>query len=316
MKKIFSLLFLMTLVGMLMGGCAPEQKKTEDSGESKTKTEQTAVFPLKVKDASGNEVTIEKKPKRIVSIIPSNTETAYALGLGKEVVGVSDFDNYPSDVKNKEKIGGMEFNVEKILSLKPDLVLTHESIIKSAADLHKQLEDAGIPVVVVNDAQSFDKVYQSIELIGTATGEKVKADQLIDGMKKKIAGIEKKAEGIKEQKKVLFEVSPAPEIYTTGKNTFMDEMTGIIHAKNAAGDQNGWVKLDQEAMIKHNPDVIITTYGGSKQVLDRKGWQDVNAVKTKQVFDVNTDLLTRSGPRLAEGVEELAKTVYPETFKK
>ena len=100
----------------------------------------------------------------------------------------------------------------------------------------------------------------------------------------------------------------------------MDEMISIINAENIANDQEGWIKIDQEAMIKRNPDVIITTYGfyvknPVEKVLSRKGWENVNAIKNKQVIDVDSDRVTRSGPRIVEGVEDLAKAVYPEVFK-
>ena len=116
------------------------------------------------------------------------------------------------------------------------------------------------------------------------------------------------------------EIAPAPDIYTTGNNTFMDEMLKVINADNVAGDQQGWIKVDQEAIIQKNPDVIITTYGyyvkdPAQQVLSRKGWENLNAVKNKQVIDVNSDLVDRPGPRVVEGVEALAKAIYPEVFK-
>jgi len=119
---------------------------------------------------------------------------------------------------------------------------------------------------------------------------------------------------------VFVEVSPAPEIYTAGKNTFINEMLELIGAKNAAGDMEGWAKVDQEAIVERNPDVVVTTYGyytenAVELVLGRQGWENVKAVKGKQVFDVHSDLVTRSGPRLAEGAEELAKAIYPDVFK-
>jgi iron complex transport system substrate-binding protein len=217
-------------------------------------------------------------------------------------------------------MSGQNFNVEKIIALKPDLVLAHASSAKTSAAGLTQLKNAGIQVLVVNDAQNFDQVYDSINMIGKATGETEKAAEIIKGMKEKLAEIKDKAKNIKEKKKVFVEVSPSPEIYTTGKNTFMDEMLKTINAENIASDQAGWIKIDQEAMIKRNPDVIITTYGfyvknPTEQVLKRKGWENVNAVKNKQVFDVNSDQVTRPGPRIVEGVEDLAKAIYPEVFK-
>jgi iron complex transport system substrate-binding protein len=139
-------------------------------------------------------------------------------------------------------------------------------------------------------------------------------------MKDKLAVIQEKAKEVKAKKKVLVEVSPAPEIYTAGKNTFMDEMLTMIKADNIANDQNGWIKINEEAMVKRNPDVIVTTYGyyvknPAEKVLNEKGWENVNAVKNKQVIDVNADKVNRPGPRIVEGVEDLAKAIYPDVFK-
>ncbi len=323
MKKLYSLLFSMLLAAGILSGCgdsAAEPEKDNGSSTEQTETEtEKAEFPVTITDAAGEEVVIEEKPEKIVSLIPSNTETAFALGLGEEVVGVSDFDNYPEETADKEKIGGMEFNVEKIISLAPDLVLAHASSAHNATAGLQQLKDSGIAVLVVNDAQSFEQVYESIEMIGTASGAKEEAEEVIAGMKEKIEAIKEKAAAVTEKKKVFVEVSPAPEIYSPGKNTFMDEMLTMINAENIVKEE-GWPKVDPEAIIKENPDVIISTSGyrnedAVAEVLAREGWQDVNAVKNKQVFSVDSDTVSRSGPRLAEGVEEFAKAVYPDVFK-
>jgi len=321
MKKLYSLLLVVLLTVGVLAGCA--EKKDQVNEENKTSVEKKTAeitYPLTLTDATKTKVTIEKKPEKIVSLIPSNTEIVFALGLDKEVVGVTDFDNYPEAATKKEKIGGQEINLEKIISLKPDLVLAHASWASNSEAGLQQLKDAGIAVFVVNDAQNFDQVFDSIDMIGKATGETVKANEIISGMKEKLEDIKAKASEIKEKKKVLVEVSPAPEIYTSGKNTFMDQMLRLINAENIANDQEGWIKIDQEAMIKRNPDVIVTTYGyyvknPVDQVLTRKGWETVNAVKNKHVVDVDSDRVTRTGPRIVEGVEDLAKAVYPDIFK-
>lgn len=321
MKKWYSFLLLLLLSVGILAGCGEEQapEKENQAGEQVEQKEEQA-FPVTITDASDNEVVIEEKPEKIVSLIPSNTEIAFALGLGDEIVGVSDYDNYPEEVYEKEKIGSMEINVEKIISLAPDLVLAHASSAHNSSAGLQQLRDSGIAVVIVNDATSFNDVYKSIETIGKATGESEHAEKIINDMKAKITEIEEKAAGITEQKSVIVEVSPAPDLYVVGKNTFMDEMLTLIHAKNGVGDQEGWLNFDQESYIERNPDVIITTYGyytekAVESVLGREGWQDVSAVKNKQVIDVHSDLVTRSGPRLADGLEELAKAIYPEVFK-
>ncbi|MDZ5474206.1 ABC transporter substrate-binding protein [Bacillus sp. 31A1R] len=319
MKKFYSVLFLVLLSLGVLAGCG-ETKEIKEESKPATEEKVEAEFPVTIKDALDNDVVIEAKPEKIVSLIPSNTEIAFALGLNKEIVGVSDFDNYPEEATTKEKIGGMEFNLEKIISLNPDLVLAHASSAHNSTEGLQQLRDAGITVFVVQNAANFDEVYETIQVIGTVTGEKEEAEKIVANMKAKIDEIKTKAASIKEKKVVFVEVSPAPDIYTPGKNTFMDEMLTMVGAENAASDLEGWVKIDQEAMIERNPDVVLTTYGYYSedpvgQVLSREGWGNVTAVKEKQIFDVDSDMTSRSGPRLVEGVEAIAKAVYPEVFK-
>ncbi len=326
MKKLYSLMFALLLAIGLLAGCGDNADKPKENAGQEQNTEQEqqkeeAAFPVTIKDAIDNEVVIEAKPERIVSLIPSNTEIAFALGLGTEVVGVNDYDNYPEEVAEKEKVGGMEFNVEKIISLNPNLVLAHASSAHNSVEGLQQLRDAGIAVLVVNDAKNFEEVYDSINMIGTATGAKEEAEKIVSEMKTKLEEIKAKAQEIKDadRKKVFVEISPAPEIYAAGANTFINEMLEMLHADNVITEE-GWPKMDPEAIIKSNPDVIITTHGYYTEdpvanVVSRDGWQDISAVKNQQVFDVHSDKVTRTGPRLVEGVEELAKAIYPEVFK-
>src|SRR5699024_7325334 len=147
--------------GVLSGcGASSENEKVNDTDNDKTeKTEENADFPVTVTDANGDEVTIDEEPENIVSVIPSNTEIAFALGLGDQIVGVTDNDDYPKEVEDIDKVGGMELNVEKIISLDPQLVLAHQSNEEKGLE---QIKDAGIPVLVVGDDNSFDEVYDSL----------------------------------------------------------------------------------------------------------------------------------------------------------
>lgn len=320
MKKLTTLFFSLMLVIGLLAGCSAEKTAPTDKASEKQEVQNT-IFPVSIKDATGEEVKIDKQPERIVSLIPSNTEIAFALGLGEEVVGVSDFDNYPEAAAEKEKIGGMEFNVEKIISLKPDVVLAHESGGDAAKPGLEQIKNAGIPVLVIKDATNFEETYGSIEMIAKATGTEKEGKAIVQTMKDDLTEIQEQAKKIKEKKTVWVEVSPAPEIYTTGKGTFIDEMLKTINAKNAAGDQEGWIKVTEEEAVNYQPEVVITTYGyyvenTKEQVMNRSAWKDVPAVKNQQVFDVHSDKVTRPGPRLIEGVKELAKAIYPDVFTK
>lgn len=324
MFKQIRLLMLFMVLAVFLGACSGTADKNETKKEADTKQTETndhQGFPVTMQDARGKDITIETKPKKIVSLMPSNTEVLFALGLNEEIVGVTNLDNYPKEALEKEKVGDMNFNVEKVISLQPDVVFAHGSSMGSSPDAFKQLEDAGIKVFVIEDATSFEKVYHSISTMGTLTGKQAEAENIIKNMKAEVAEIEKKASSIKEKdrKVVWVEVSGEPEIYTTGKGTFMDEMLTIIGAKNAAGSEKGWVMMSEEKAVQLNPDVIVTTYGyydkeAAQKVLKRPAWQNVTAVKEKKIVDVNSDKVTRSGPRLTEGLQELAKAVYPEVY--
>jgi iron complex transport system substrate-binding protein len=239
------------------------------------------------------------------------------------MVGVSDYDNYPEEVEEIDKVGAMELNIEKIISLSPDLVLAHASALGSQEEALEQLRDADITVFVVADAQSVDETYKAMKAIGKITGAGDKADEIIADMKDGFAAIEEKTAEIKDKdrKTVFMETSPAPEIFTAGANTFWQELLDMVHADNAAGDEDGWAQLDPEAIVELNPDVILTTYGSFvdkpvEQVLEREGFGEVTAVKEKQVYDIQEDIVSRPGPRLVEGAEEIAKAVYPELYEK
>lgn len=318
MKKIWQFMLVFVLSFGLLIGCSADNTTNK---EKSTKTANEA-YPVTIKDATGKEVKIEKEPEKIVSLIPSNTEIAFALGLGDKIVGVTDYDTYPKEVEGIEKIGGLDVNVEKVIALKPDLVLAHASGMSTAEDGLNQMRESGITVLVVNEASSFDKVYDSIEMIGEATGKQKEAKDLVQSMKTKLKAIEEKAKQVENPKKVYVEVSPSPSIYTAGKNTFIDEFLTTIHAENVAKELEGWPQISEEKVIEWNPDTIITLYHGDMvekvdyKIENREAWSDITAVKEKQVVEVNSDLTSRPGPRLVEGVEEFANAVYPEIFAK
>nr|WP_156645365.1 ABC transporter substrate-binding protein [Lentibacillus sp. JNUCC-1] len=314
----------------LMAGCGSDdnQQNANNNAADQNNTEQTedngndeeeAAFPFTIEDASGEEVTVEAEPERIVSLIPSNTEIAFALGLDEEIVGVSDHDNYPEAVAEKEKVGGMELNIEAILALDPDLVLAE---VGNPEEAVKQLRDSGITVLVMPTGENFEEVYENIKTIGQATGQAEEANKIVINMQEELDTLKEKAEQIEEEdrKSVFIETSPSPEIYTGGKGTFYSELLDVINADNAAGEEEGWVMLDQEAIIALNPDVIITTYGDYveepiAEVKGRDGWDDVTAVQNDAIYDVNTDLVSRPGPRLVEGAKILGESIYPDVFK-
>ncbi len=321
MKKFWQLGFMLVMAFVLLVGCnqANTQKSATDKTEKATQSsDTTATYPMTVKDALGNDVVFKEAPKKIVSLIPSNTEILFALGLDDKIVGVSDNDDYPEAATKKEKVGGMEFNVEKVLSLKPDVVFAHESSAESVKAGLQQLRDAGINVFVVKNAANFEETYDTITQIGQITDQKEKADKIVADMKAKVKEVQEKVANVK-QRTAFVETSDEPEIYTAGKDTFMEEFFKLANIKNVVDDQSGWFKIDSEEIIKRNPDTIIVMYNYVPNIVEkvkkRQGFDSITAVKNNAVVQVDANLTSRTGPRLAEGLEEVAKAVYPEAFK-
>ncbi|TSB46868.1 ABC transporter substrate-binding protein [Alkalicoccobacillus porphyridii] len=306
-RRVLSIsMFVFLICGM--AGCVTDL--SNDTPESNS----SSAYPIEQTDAIGSDFVLENEPKRIVSLIPSNTEIIYALEAGGMLVGRSDFDDYPEEVLDVQSIGGMEFDVEQIIKLEPDLILAHESGIGQAEDPLNQLNEAGYPVYVVEDAQTLDAVYDSIQSIAGLINRNEEAVQLIEEMQDELAQLSAITErSEEEQKSTWIEISPQP-IYVAGKQTFIDELLQRIHALNAAEDVIGWTEVSEEAGVTYNPDVIISTYGGTEDISNRPAWQQVQAIKEDQIYDIDPNVVSRPGPRLVEGARTLAEMIYPEDF--
>lgn len=258
--------------------------------------------------------TTNKVPNRIISLIPSNTEILYELGVGDHVVGVSTVDDYPKEVRHKTQFDAMKLNKEALIKAQPDLILAHESQKASQEKVLKSLENSGIKVVYVKDAQSLNEMYQSFEQIGQATNKEKEAQTLVKETKANVEKVVNKAKSRKEQPKVFIEIASEPEIYTVGKQTFMNDMLTKLKAKNVFDDHKGWPTVSKEDIIKKNPDVMLTTSGISTKeyqslVQQRSGFEDINAVKKQRVEALNDDLLSRPGPRIDEAMKKLSDAI-------
>ncbi|WP_053020780.1 ABC transporter substrate-binding protein [Staphylococcus haemolyticus] len=258
----------------------------------------------------------EHSYKRIVSLMPSNTEILYELGLGKDIVGVSTVDDYPKDVKKgKKQFDTMNLNKEALLKVKPDLILAHESQKGTSKKVLDSLEKNGVKVVYVKDAQSLDQTYETFKQIGKVTGREHEANELVDETKHNVEKVIKSVPRHHRSQSVFMEVSSKPEIYTAGKHTFFDDMLPQLDAKNSFSNIEGWKPVDKEGIIKKNPDILISTEGLSKSdyykvIKKRDGFRQIKAVKNGRIETVNGDEISRPGPRIDEGLKQLRDAIY------
>jgi len=255
-------------------------------------------------------LTCAELPQRIVSLAPANTEILYALNLGDKLVGVSSYCNYPPPCANKEKVGDFSNpNIEKIVALKPDLIL--------AAGLEQdpavaKLKKLGFTVYVI-DPQDFSQLFDSITRIGELTGTGSVALILNQSIKARIAKLRQAlGTSVTEPLKIFIEISVQP-LMTASRYTFLDEMINLLRAKNVAGDlPRPYCRISEEIVIRQNPDHIILTSPHSRSYFTaNKAWSKTTAVQQNHLIDtVDPDLLLRPGPRLIDGLEQLAEVIY------
>ncbi|MEY8595278.1 ABC transporter substrate-binding protein [Staphylococcus hominis] len=301
-KKLWIILFTLVLV---LAACGQNQS-SEKGHHSTHSTEQETM------DHNDNIHTYH----RIISLIPSNTEILYRLGLGKNIIGVSTVDDYPKNVKKgKQQFDAMNLNKEALLKAKPDLILAHESQKSSAKKTLDSLADSGVKVVYVKDAQSLNQVYDSFEQVGKVTHHEKEAKQLVKETKDNVQKVIESIPAHHKKQSVFIEVSSKPEIYTAGKETFFNDMIEKLDTKNVFSNVSGWKAVDKESIIRKNPDILISTEGISKEeyyevIKERDGFSEVNAVKNERVETVNGDEISRPGPRIDEGMKELRDAIY------
>lgn len=268
-------------------------------------------------DDIGREVSIDRVPQRIVSHVPSITETLFALGLGDRLVGVSDYCDYPEEAKLKPSIGDY-FNpsLEPIVALEPDLVLTdgHSESIKG-------LEALGITFFVI-DPKDIDGILKDIELLGKITGVEKEARALVSEMNGSLAQIASRAEDAPRVRVFyVFDATDLNNPWTAGPGSFVDALITMAGGENiAAQSQGAWVQFSIEQLVSANPEIIMvdTIHGtaiiSEEELRAHPAWREITAVKQGKIYMVNGDLVNRSGPRIIQGLEEIARAIHPELF--
>lgn len=266
-----------------------------------------------VEDQTGRRVDIPEHPQRLISLAPSITETLFALGLGESVVGDTDYCEYPPEAKLKPHVGAiLNPNLEKIVALKPDLVLgSPEANRRETADRLAQL---GIPVYGVT-AHSVDDMLHSIENLGRVLGHEADSKNLAANLRQRIDAVEKRVAPLRRPK-VLFVVWYRP-LTTAGPNTFISDVIqragGASITENLLGE---WPHLSLEEALRRDPDVILFPRAESfSPQLDEfqqlPGWRDLRAVKNRQMFFIS-DAIIRPSPRLVDALEEVARALHPQ----
>lgn len=334
MKK-FTLAFLLilALVSTSILGCQNKDRELELEQEV-TQTHQlllaalgieeitpesiAVTIPGSVTDDLDRTVTIDKVPQRILSLAPNCTEILYALGLGDRVVGRTDYCDYPEEVKDKPSVGSTYpgFNIEDIVALEPDLVLS------VPGDIVTEVENAGLTIIVTK-AENISDILKNIALIGGITDKAEEAATLIDELEERLVEVVAKTGLAAERPTVFYEVDASydeDKPWTTGGDTFQNDLIRLAGGRNIATARSGWYQASIEEILDTDPDIIILEdyqWGvTAESVAARSNWATLTAVVEGKVYPITTPNITsRQGPRIIDGLEVIAEIIHPELFE-
>jgi iron complex transport system substrate-binding protein len=311
-RRRFLHLVLATLACLLGAACSSGGSSTHSTSSA------AAGFPVTLTDDEGVPVTLDHAPRRIITFAPSITEILFALGAGDRLVGVSGkYDNYPPAAKRIAQVGGSgEFgvdpNIEKVVALHADLFLT----IPGGDSWKKRLRDLDVPVFTIH-ASTLPDALHDIETVGRITGTLGRARRVVARMRSHERLIEN---SVAQLPKVtcFFEDGYGPPLYTVGPGSFIyDLLQRAGCSPVTSGAHTAYPQWSVEAVVHEDPNAYLVDSESATSISDvihRPGFDALTAVRQGRVYLVNGDLVVRSGPRVVDGLAELAKDLHPEAF--
>jgi len=267
-------------------------------------------------DDLGRKIYLAKTPVRIVSLAPSVTEMLFAIGAGEQVVGVTQFCDYPLEAQTRPKVGYTHPNLESIIALQPDLVVASREFIR--ADVLGKFEQLKVPVFIL-EARTIEDVLSHIQTLGRMLDRGVAANQVAVDMRRRIDEIRVRLNGVSPLRS-LYVINSQPLI-TVGPGSFIHQLIELAGGINiAAGATAPYPRLNMEAVIKEDPEVIVFPSGNAEGIPESdqqlwRRWNMLSAVRQERMYTISSNLLNRPGPRIVQGVEQLAKILHPEVFK-
>jgi iron complex transport system substrate-binding protein len=296
------------------GAGLPSADATVSASSAPTLGVEPLRYPLTLQDDEGNVVILDRAPTRIVSLTPASTETLFALGAGDLVVGGSEGDDYPAAAKNLPKVAkytGVE--IEKVVALTPDLVIAGGNRFTPTPDIEK-LRSLGIQVLVVY-APSVDGVLKDIDLIGRAAGKVEAATSMVASLRSRIRSIAEAAQAVGPRQRVFYELDATKEIYGPAPKSFLAEMIVMAGGDPITTGNEAIFAISLERLVAADPQVIIlgdAAYGTTAEIVAaRPGWENMTAVRQGAIRPVNDVIVSRPGPRIADGLAALALAINP-----
>jgi iron complex transport system substrate-binding protein len=261
-------------------------------------------------DEMGRKVVVPDHPHRVICLMPTVTDTVFALGAGDDVVAISDYTKYPAEALKKPSIGDLiKPSIETILSLQPDLVIGMQP--KGPMEVTDQLERAGIPIFLVSP-HGIAGIFHSVETIGMALNRMQQADALVHSLQQRVDAVRARVKG-----------QPVPSVFmpiwydpitTIGKNAFITEIIEAAGGHSVTDDLGTeWPQISMEVVLERTPDALLLVRGGKTtlQVLqNRPGWSSMAAIKARRAYYVD-GRINFASPVAIDALEDLAKQFHP-----
>ncbi len=276
------------------------------SSPTLAKTLKPAAFPITLTGDDGVRVTISRPPQRIVSLTPGTTEMLFAIGAGPRVVGDTTSCDYPEAAKRIAKIGGFTPIYEKVVASRPDLVIADSVAVSSAADRLRALH---LTVLTIKPL-SIAAVEADMKLLGKATGTTAGATAAIGVMESKLRTATSLVHTDPRRPRTLSVVGYNP-LWVAGGGTFIDDAIQRAGGVNVAADVHGYAQYSEEQLLARAPEAILAGMADQRQILGKPAFRAVPAVRLRRMISIDSHLIERPGPRLADGVLELARALHP-----
>lgn len=261
-------------------------------------------FPRWVTDFAGNRLVLPRRPERIVSLTPGTTEALFAIGAGRQVVGVTSYCDYPPEAQKLPKVGDVRTNVEAVVARRPDLVVADGVLNRRFIPALQRLK---LPLLIVAPKNWLD-VARMIRLLGEATGHEQQAEMLARQFEKAEQEARRHSRNT-SRPTVLFtlNIEPLP-MWVAGRDLFVNDMIHLAGGVNVAADGGvNYYTLSAEAVLRQDPDIIVTTTPQERlsPLYNHPVLKRLKAVETGRVYSVDSNLFVRPTPRLLKGLEQL-----------
>ncbi len=297
-RIIFALAFV---VLALLPACSPRREGAQPAAPAETR---------EVADESGRRVRVPIRLTRVVTLAPNLTEIVYAVGAGDLLVGNTTFCDYPAEAKQVTKVGDtLQPNIERIIALRPEVIFV--STASQLETFTRQLDERGISVFVT-DPHDLEGVFKSIRTLGGLLGHEDEATTLVNKLRARAAAVEERVL-LRPEVKVFYQVSPQP-LWTAGQKSWITDLIRRAGGKSVTAEIEGeWIRYSDESALASRPEAIVMATGGEKMEV-APALQKSPAVKAGRVYGINGDFLSRPGPRLVDGLEQMARALHPEAF--